>query len=431
MPDSPSPAIASGASSRLMSVDALRGFDMFWIMGADSLVYALSKMSKNPVTGFLGDQLEHVDWAGFHFYDLIFPLFVFIAGVSLVFSLTKNIAKAGKGAALKRLCGRSVLLFIVALLYSGGFSSPWPDMRLLGVLNRIALCYFFAGLIFIYCKPKVMVGICIGLLAGYWAVMTFAPIHDIQLEKANLAKLALASGNDSLAKTVEGSGNPSTIKDSPVMAFARQTFDATTIRVSGKFEPGYNLANHIDFQYLPGKKWDNFYDPEGLLSTIPAIATCLLGVFAGLILQGGRWDDRQKLVWLFGAGVAGVALGFLWGLQFPVIKKLWTSSFVLVAGGFSTILLATFYLVVDVWKYQRWCQPFVWIGMNSITVYLVKNLVGGYTRQAGRFVGGDVKIFFDTHVAKGFGDLMLCVAGLLLMFWFMHFLYKRKIFLRL
>src|SRR6266567_6840144 len=169
------------AARRLMSVDALRGFDMFWIIGADSLVYALNRMSKTRGTEFLADQLEHADWQGFHFYDLIFPLFVFIVGVSLVFSLSKSIEQVGRADALKRILRRSILLFLVALFYSGGLSKPWPDMRLLGVLNRIALAYFFSGLLFCFLKPRALAGICIALHAGYWALMTFIPIRDIQL----------------------------------------------------------------------------------------------------------------------------------------------------------------------------------------------------------------------------------------------------------
>src|SRR6266853_1706558 len=156
-------------SQRLTSVDALRGFDMFWIIGADSLVVALNRMTKTRGTEFLADQLEHADWEGFHFYDLIFPLFVFIVGVSLVFSLSKSIEQVGRSEALKRVFRRSVLLFLVALFYSGGFTSPWPDMRLMGVLNRIALAYFFSGLLFCFLKPRALVGVCVGLLVGYWA----------------------------------------------------------------------------------------------------------------------------------------------------------------------------------------------------------------------------------------------------------------------
>src|SRR5262245_15305274 len=140
---------------RVISVDALRGFDMFWILGGDSLALALKKMSagREDVLGaagqFAGNQLEHVDWEGFRFYDLIFPLFVFIVGVSLVFSLTRLLEREGKAAAHRRVFRRFALLFVLALIYSGGVSRLWPDIRLLGVLNRIALCYLFASLLFL------------------------------------------------------------------------------------------------------------------------------------------------------------------------------------------------------------------------------------------------------------------------------------------
>src|SRR5438067_9522610 len=184
---------------RLMSVDALRGFDMFWIIGADSLVYALNRMSRSGPTGFLADQLEHADWAGFHFYDLIFPLFVFIVGVSLVFSLTMTMETAGRAEALRRVFRRGILLFVIGIFYSGGFIDSWPAIRVMGVLNRIALAYFFAGLLFCFFKPRALAGICAGLLIGYWALMSFVPIRDIQLTRANMARLAEQSGDSETA----------------------------------------------------------------------------------------------------------------------------------------------------------------------------------------------------------------------------------------
>ena len=137
------------------------------------------------------------------------------------------------------------------------------------------------------------------------------------------------------------------------------------------------------------------------------------------------------MICLISFGVAGVALGWLWNFQFPVIKKIWTSSFVLVAGGYSALLLAAFYWVVDVLGFQRWCQPFVWIGMNSITIYLAENITGGFNQISTRFVGGDVKAWFDLHLAQGFGDLIVAAAGLLLALCFVRFLYQNKIFLSL
>ena len=502
------PAGNAPASQRLMSVDALRGFDMFWIIGADSLVYALSRMSQTRPTTFLADQLEHAEWEGFHFYDLIFPLFVFIVGVSLVFSLTKTIQQAGRAEAVKRVFRRSVLLFAVAIFYSGGFTSPWPDIRLMGVLNRIAIAYFFAGLLFCFFKPWALVATCVAILAGYWALMTFTPIRDIQLTRSNLAQLAEKAGDKKTADLFNDERNPSAVKDSPAWAAAEKMFYATTNRVTGKFDKGLNLANHVDFEYLPARKYDTFFDPEGFLSNLPAVATCLLGVFAGLLLRQGSvprvggigsavagvavallyaafrihcypgepsWisdltqqsvghafalslfvsyiffigeaialgsfvafllhreasREERKAYLLLVAGVTAVLLGWLWNAQFPVIKKIWTSSYVLVAGGYSAILLGIFYQIVDVWQARAWCQPFVWMGMNSITVYLASNILGGFRKLATRFVGGDVRIFFDGHVAKGFGDMVISIVGLLLAFWLVHFLYKRKIFLRL
>ena len=422
-------ASPSPASERLMSVDALRGFDMFWIIGANGIVYALNRMSQTAPVKFLGEQLEHADWEGFRFYDLIFPLFIFLVGVSLVFSLTKTIARAGRAEALKRVFRRGLLLYVIGVFYSGGFTNPWPDIRLMGVLNRIALAYFFAGLLFCFFKPRALAAICAGLLAGYWALMTFAPIRDIQLTKAHLAQLAENAGDLEAAQLFRSPINPSTNR--VAWAAAQKLFYATQTHVSGKFAKGYNLSDHTDFQFLPGKKWDHFFDPEGYLSTIPAIATCLLGVFAGLLLANAAVAGSRKVLMLVLFGVGGALLGWLWNLQFPVIKKIWTSSYVLVAGGYSALLLALFYWVVDVMQFRKWCQPFVWIGMNSITIYLASNIIGGFSKLATRLTGGDIKSFFDLHVGKGVGDLIIAVTGLALAFWFVHFLYRKKIFLRL
>lgn len=396
---------------RLMSLDALRGFDMFWILGADSLVYALQPMKKNPVTSLLAEQLDHVDWQGFHFYDLIFPLFVFMAGVAAVFSLGRLIDQSGRGAAVARVLRRSVLLFIVALFYSGGFSSPWPDIRLLGVLNRIALAYGAAGLAFcfLYRRPAALAGLCAALLAGYWALMTFVPFPDVRP----------VPGGDTIIAKENGFTN------------SAQLNFASTNYLRGVFLKGVNLANYLDQKYLPGKRWDGTWDPEGLLSTIPAVGSCLLGVLAGLLMVTPRVKPGAKVAWLLGAGAVAVGLGFLWGLQFPVIKKIWTSSYVLVAGGYSAMLLGAFYLVVDVLGFRLWCQPLVWVGMNPITLYLTKNIIGGYTKLAARFAGGDVKSWFDAHISQGAGELVISLVGLGLMFWLARFLYRRKIFLRL
>ena len=205
----------------------------------------------------------------------------------------------------------------------------------------------------------------------------------------------------------------------------------STNYLRGVFVKGVNLSNYLDQKYLPGVKYDGTWDPEGILSTLPAIATCLLGAFAGLLLKSPNVPDRRKVLYLFAFGIASVALGWLWGMQFPVVKKIWTSPYVLVAGGYSAILLGAFYMVIDVWRFQGWCRPFVWIGMNSITIYVIDNIIGGFSKPAERLAGGDVKIFFDTYAATGVGDLVVSLVGLLLVFWFVRFLYRHKIFIRL
>jgi predicted acyltransferase len=420
-------------NQRLVSLDALRGFDMFWIVGAESLVHALNQLSQNKATAFLSNQLKHADWQGFHFYDLIFPMFVFMMGVSMVFSLSKIIAQAGRTDAVKRIIRRSILLYVIGVFYNGGFASSWPDIRLMGVLNRFAIAYLAGGILFCYFKPRALAALCVAILAGYWALMTFIPIRDITLTGKSLARQAEAADDADTAALFRDkeAGNPSAIKNNPAWAAAEKMFYATTGRVTGRYEMGRNLADHLDFQFLPGKKYEVYADPEGLLSSMTAVATCLLGALAGYLLMSRTIPDQRKVVVLIGCGIAAVALGWLWNLQFPVVKKIWTSSFVLVAGGYSALLLGVFYLVIDVWHARAWCQPFVWIGMNSITIYLTAHVLVSFRRLAERVVGGDVKTFFDLHLAKGMGDMVIAIVGLGLMFWFVQFLHKRKIFLRL
>jgi predicted acyltransferase len=388
-------------AQRLMSLDALRGFDMFWIVGAEGLVNALEKISPNPVTRFLAGQLTHKDWAGFGFYDLIFPLFVFLVGVSIVFSLPKTIERHGRAGAFRRILVRGALLFVAGLIYSDGIRRGWGGVRILGVLQRIAICYTVAASLFCVLRWRGLVAVAASLLVGYWALMTFVPVRDISLERAQLAQHQAAGGS------------------------AQELFDRTTTWVRGTYGPGHNVADHFDFQHLPGRKYDGAYDPEGILSTFPAIATCLLGVFAGLLLARPGVPDRRKVLLLLGAGAASVVVGFLWGLQFPVVKKIWTSSFVLVAGGYSAMLLGTFHQILEVWRVRRWATPFLWIGSNALTAYLLDRFVD-FPALAERFVGGPVKVALG-----GFGELLVAIVGLLLLFAILRFLYNRKIFIRL
>ena len=263
---------------------------------------------------------------------------------------------------------------MIGIISYGGLSSSVEKIRLLGVLQRIALCYLFAGLAFCFLKTRGQVILCAALLVGYWALMTFVPVPGVG---------------------------------------------------AGSFWEGKNLANYLDEQYLPWRKWDGTHDPEGLLSTLPAIATCLLGVFAGTLLKNASVSDAKKVLWLTGGGITLAVLGWLWDEQFPVIKKIWTSSYVLVAGGYSCLLLAAFFLVVDVWKFQKWAQPFIWIGVNPLTIYMAHNLID-FNAIARRFVGGDVN-----QLLGRYGQLAIASVVVAMSLWLCYFLYRRKIFLRL
>ncbi|MGB9297865.1 MAG: hypothetical protein WCB52_16855 [Pseudolabrys sp.] len=371
-------------TGRVVSVDALRGFTIFWILGADGAIWALDRVlrDKGPALSaagsFLGTQMSHVAWEGFRFYDFIFPLFIFVTGVSIVLALPRLVAREGKALAHLHVLRRALFLYILGLIFYGGVSQHWSDIRFVGILQRIAICYLFASLLFLNLNRRGLVVALAALLGGYWALMTFVPVPGIG---------------------------------------------------AGSFGPDANLANWIDAHYLPGRLWDKSRDPEGLLSTLPAIATCLLGVLAGLLLKDERLTSTQKSLWLIGAGTVMVLAGYLWGLQFPVIKAIWTSSFVLVAGGYSAILLGVMHQIIDVWGWRAWATIFVWIGANAITLYFI-NGVAGFEPFALRFVGGDVSAWLDRMITPGTGLFVAHILGLVLAITLAGFLYRRRIFLR-
>lgn len=393
--------------TRVLSVDALRGFDMFWIIGGEQVAQALEKLGGGPVISTIANQLQHAEWAGFRFYDAIFPLFLFLIGVSIVFSMGRAVATAGARGAVVRVVRRSLLLFVIGIFYYGGISRAWPDVALSGVLHRIAICYCCAALLFLFLSRKRIVIATVACLIGYWALLTFVPFPDVDLKHNPIGK----KGSQMEAK-------PPTELLSGVSATA-----------SGTFEEGRNLTHYVDYRWLPGRKRNLYYTNEGLLSTISAVATTLFGVIAGWLLIS-HISPQKKAVWLLGAGAAGIAVGLLISLHIPIIKRIWTPSFCLVASGVSAMLLGAFYLIVDVWRWQRWCVPFLWIGANALAVYLAVNLVD-FPAIAERFAGGDLKIFLDGRIATGVGGLIIALVALLLPVLLTRFLYQKKIFIRI
>jgi predicted acyltransferase len=380
------PSPTAVAPDRVRSIDALRGFDMFWIMGGETVVHALAHRVGGQTADVVKDQLEHVEWDGFHFEDLIFPLFLFLVGTVLPFSLAAARRRGATTAQLyARVLRRTALLFLLGLicnrllqldwLYDGSHVRvAWNQIRIAGVLQRIAVCYGLAALIHMHLGWRGVAAVVVAILVGYWALLMTVPAPGF---------------------------------------------------AAGDLSKAGNLAGYLDRQYLPGKIVKAYYgdgDNEGLLSTLPAVATALIGVLAGLWLRSEATPGRKTLG-LAAAGAATLALGMAWAPFFPIIKNLWTSSFVLVAGGWSLLLLALFYGVIDGLGWKAWSFFFVVIGANAIAIFIVPRFID-FPKIAGFFFGGPYRVSGDyTPLVKASGDL--AVKWL-----FLYVLYRNRWVLR-
>ena len=266
-------------SERLLSLDALRGFDLFWIVGGHGILLALFKLTEWGWLGAIDTQLKHVDWNGFQAYDLIFPLFLFMAGVSTPYSLTRRLTQGARGEVCRKIILRGLILVLLGIIYNNGLQwKGLENMRFGSVLGRIGLAGMFAQLLFAFNfdAPKRLWYWLAGILLGYWAVMSFG--HAPGFAPGDL--------------TMEG-----------------------------------NFASYVDRLLLPGKLHKGIHDPEGLLAVIPAIGNALLGILAGLWLRRSAEEvsGDRKAVGLAIAGLALLVLGGLWSFVFPLNKNLWTS----------------------------------------------------------------------------------------------------------
>lgn len=354
---------------RIASIDALRGFDMFWIIGGEGIFWSLREITKNPVTDFICTQLEHVEWEGFHFEDLIFPLFLFIMGLVLPFSFTH---RPGRAKLFLHIIKRSTVLILLGLLLNGLLKFDFPNMRWPGVLQRIGLCYFFAAVIVMFTKLRTQATVAAAILVLYHLATKLIPVPG---------------------------------------------FGAGVITMQGC------LSSYIDRLLIPGSLYYGYGDNEGLLSTLPAVSTVLIGVLAGHWLRSGRTGNKIT-AGLIIAGIASLAAGYVWGIFFPIIKIIWTSSFVLVTAGWSLLLLALFYWIIDVKKFKKWAFVFIVIGANPITIYFLQGIVN--------FDG--IADFFVGAVAASAGSFspMITILGVLVIKWlFLLFLYRHRIFFKI
>jgi predicted acyltransferase len=394
------------AYQRLQSLDALRGFDMFWIICGEGIFHGIASVIKekyslqqskldwqiaiNDKVGLLekpflkiSNQLHHSVWNGFTFYDLIFPLFIFIAGISMPFSFGRQMDQALDKTVTKRriyrsLIKRTLILILLGMVVNGALQlNRYENTRFASVLGRIAISCFFAAIILLNFRLREQIILFLVLLIGYWAAMMLIP--------------------------VPGYG-------------------------AGLLTPEGNLAAYIDRIMLPGKLHRGVYDPEGLLTTIPAIGSAMLGVFTGQFLYRKpekRRNLRTTLV-LFSSGIILIVAGWLWGLIFPINKNLWSSSYVIYAGGWSLLLFAFFYWIIDVTGFKKWSLPFVWIGTNSILIYMAAHGVVNFEYTSTFLFGGLI------NQANGpWHPALLWTGIMMIQLTALYLLYKKKWFLKL
>ncbi len=366
------------ATGRLLSLDVFRGITIAGMI-----------LVNNPGSWeSIYSPLEHAAWHGLTPTDLVFPFFLFIVGVSITLALSARSAKAGSKRDLYLKIARRTLIIFALGLFLGGF--PYFDLntiRIPGVLQRIAICYFIASVIFLNTRWQTQAIIAAVLLVFYWAIMKLVPVPGF------------------------GTGN---------------------LEMEG------NLAAYVDRQVLGAHKWKPLYDPEGILSTIPAIATTLAGVLTGHLLRLKR-AALEKVSALFVAGLAALVTGWVWSFWFPVNKALWTSSYVLVTAGMALQLLALCYWLIDVKGYKGWAKPFLIFGSNALALYFLAEF---FSRVISiitfpRADGGRVDLqswvyenFYASWASPLNASLLFAITIVLLWLGVLTILYRKRIFIK-
>jgi len=367
--------IAKSSPDRLKSLDILRGFDMFWITGGSALVAALTRATGWTFFEAINSQMEHVAWNGFHFYDLIFPLFMFIMGVAIPYALIPRLESGvSKKDIYKKVLKRFIILTVFGIIYNQTFMTDWTNPRIASVLGQIGFAYFFAAIIFInFPSIRSVVFWIAGILVVYGIIQNFIP--------------------------VPGYG-------------------------AGILTPEGSINTFLDQRITPGRLYRETYDPQGVINNFSAISITLMGTLAGLILRTKAALTEYKkffLLVVLGAGFLGLA--YILRSWYPVNKEIWTSTFNLHTGGISLMLLAGFYLVVDIWKFQKWGFYFMVIGVNSITVYMAYQFISF------RGISENLLKGLTMHLGD-FGDILISLGSLAIIWICLYWLYKKKIFLR-
>ena len=359
-------------NKRLLSIDVLRGFDMMFIMGFAGLVTAVCGLFPEGGDSFIALQMKHVEWNGIAHHDTIFPLFLFIAGMTFPFSAARRIKEGSKVALLKKVFSRGLMLVFLGLIYNGVFNLDLPNVRIPSVLARIGLAWMFAALLYMYCGQKARFLIAAVILIAY-NLLLMIPAPD-------------AAGASSLS--LEG-----------------------------------NIVGYVDRMVMPAHLLkQGLFDPEGILSTFPAIVTAMLGQFTGEFVRKPRVS--HKTLKMLCAAAVMLAIGLLWSMWFPINKKLWTSTFVLVVGAYSVAMFAVFYWIIDVKGFTGWTPFFQVIGLNSITIYMAQRIIP--FSAVNRFFLGGLAGLCPEPVGK-----VILASGYFAISWlFLWFLHKKKVYLK-
>lgn len=370
------PPSSAPKSQRLLSIDALRGFDMFFISGGAAFLYHLQENTTWVWMDVLGDQMKHPAWHGFTFYDLIFPLFLFISGVSLSFSISHSHKKnRTKGEIYKKAFRRMVILILLGIIYK---NAPLPlfepsQIRFGSILGRIGIACFLTTLIYLnFTKLQSLLWV-VGILLSYYAALFLIPVPG---------------------------------------------FGAGDLSFEG------NLVGWFDRQFMPGRLLQGTYDELAILTQFPALCLTMMGIWAGDILREQTYNDSKKLQRLILGGGVAIGIGLIWSLHFPINKHLWTSSFILLTGGLSSLLLVLFYWLIDVLHFQRWAFFFKVIGLNSLVIYYANRFIDfEYTAQ--KLFGGLL-----SPIAEQWHGLFLSIAALGLLWGLLYLLYRNKLFVK-
>jgi len=364
----------SKVKERLYSLDTLRGFDMLWIIGGGAVIHTLAEATNWGWVEAWSHQLHHANWEGFHMEDLIFPLFMFISGVAIPYALTSRLEKGVKKSDLvKKVFKRMVLLVLFGLAYNGALKHGFSNLRYASVLSQIGIAYFFAALIVIYTKNlKTRIFWLLGILAGIAALQ--------------------------LLVNIPGFGAGILTREGSINAW-------------------------IDQRFLPGKMYGKTYDPEGFLCIVSATSVTLMGTFAGNILRNKTFTQNKKASFLLISGVILVSIALALSPVYPIIKKLWTVPFNIIAAGSSFLLLAVFYYIIDVKMWRGWIFFFQVIGLNSITIYMGVRIID-FASISEFFLG-----WIATPIGL-YGAVIIALGAIAVEWLLLYYLYKNKIFLR-